>query len=545
MRNLFSENGLQYLTFACVIVYIIGLFTCGILDVDASQYASISSEMLHSGEFLQVKHRHVDYLDKPPLLFWLSALSYYLFGETQVAYKLPSFFFTLLGLYACFNLAARLYNKQVASLAVLLLASCQAYFLFNHDIRTDTILAGAVIFATWQLVEYIHTRKWLYFFGGFSGIALAMLAKGPIGVMAPALAIASYLVGKKRWKDFYNPAYLLGLLWVLLLLSPMLWGLYQQYGSEGVKFYFWTQSFGRITGENVWHNDTTPLYFVHTFLWSFLPWVILALGAIVWRLQSYWRTRNHKNSAEILTVGGFLLVFAAMSMSKYKLPHYIFVVYGYAAIFTAAFVVKYLYRHLRKLRIATYAQIGVNLLIWTILILLAVYYFPLHNIYLIVVVSIMALGAVFYTLRGHKFLDRLIFPAAISIIAFNFFLNFHIYPNLLEYQSGTQVANYLTTHRINPKKVYFYKVSSHPLDVGLHTIVQDFDKANVSKTTESIWVYTDEEGAKYFRDDAPVKIKHMWGFDHFAVTRLTKQFLDPKTRRSAITKRYLVEIVLM
>ncbi|MEO0008670.1 MAG: hypothetical protein RJA20_2866, partial [Bacteroidota bacterium] len=64
-RYLWAGAGLLFIAIA-------GLFL-DIMDVDAAQYASIALEMTQNGSWLQVMHRGADYLDKPPLLFWLSA----------------------------------------------------------------------------------------------------------------------------------------------------------------------------------------------------------------------------------------------------------------------------------------------------------------------------------------------------------------------------------------------------------------------------------------------------------------------------------------
>jgi 4-amino-4-deoxy-L-arabinose transferase-like glycosyltransferase len=83
---------------AIVVVYIISGFV-DVMEVDAAQYASIAREMLERGEYLQVTNRYVDYLDKPPLLFWLSALSFKVFGISNVAFKLPSLLFAIVGIF--------------------------------------------------------------------------------------------------------------------------------------------------------------------------------------------------------------------------------------------------------------------------------------------------------------------------------------------------------------------------------------------------------------------------------------------------------------
>jgi hypothetical protein len=68
-----------------------------VMEVDASQYAAMSREMLESGNYLQLFDRGQNYLDKPPLLFWVSAMSFKLFGISNFSYKLPSVLFSLLG----------------------------------------------------------------------------------------------------------------------------------------------------------------------------------------------------------------------------------------------------------------------------------------------------------------------------------------------------------------------------------------------------------------------------------------------------------------
>ena len=81
----FTKNNWFWLILGILLVGIIGL-DLPVMDVDASQYASISMEMLQNVSWLEVQHRHADYLDKPPLLFWTAALSYLLFGINTWAY---------------------------------------------------------------------------------------------------------------------------------------------------------------------------------------------------------------------------------------------------------------------------------------------------------------------------------------------------------------------------------------------------------------------------------------------------------------------------
>ena len=94
------------------IVYLIGIIVPDIMEVDAAQYASMSMEMAKTNSFLKVYHLGHNYLDKPPLIFWLGAISMKIFGINHLAYRLPTLISTIMGTYATYALGKRLYNKM-------------------------------------------------------------------------------------------------------------------------------------------------------------------------------------------------------------------------------------------------------------------------------------------------------------------------------------------------------------------------------------------------------------------------------------------------
>ena len=95
----------------CIGTYLLGAFCIPLMDIDAAQYASISREMLEKNSFLQVYDLNQDYLDKPPMLFWLSALSMSVFGIHDWAYRLPSILFALLAIISTYRFARIYYQK--------------------------------------------------------------------------------------------------------------------------------------------------------------------------------------------------------------------------------------------------------------------------------------------------------------------------------------------------------------------------------------------------------------------------------------------------
>jgi 4-amino-4-deoxy-L-arabinose transferase-like glycosyltransferase len=77
---------IAYLLLAAV--YIAGLFI-RLMNNDAGEYALVAMNMAQKNDFINIVRKGEDYLDKPHLLFWLSALSFKIFGINGIAYKLP------------------------------------------------------------------------------------------------------------------------------------------------------------------------------------------------------------------------------------------------------------------------------------------------------------------------------------------------------------------------------------------------------------------------------------------------------------------------
>jgi 4-amino-4-deoxy-L-arabinose transferase-like glycosyltransferase len=216
--KIFNNKWFYFLLALAGIAYAAGLFI-DLLEPDSCQYANIGMEMLQKKSFLQVFYRGENYLDKPPLVFWLSSLSYSILGISNFAYRLPSFLFTILGVYSSYRLASSLYNKKVGRITVIILSTCQAYFLFNHDVRADTLLTGSVIFGIWQLYEFLNNSRIKHLILGFVGIGLAMLSKGPIGIVLPVLAFAPDFIYRGKWKNFIKWQWLVGLFVLTLVLQ--------------------------------------------------------------------------------------------------------------------------------------------------------------------------------------------------------------------------------------------------------------------------------------------------------------------------------------
>ncbi len=509
------------------------------MEHDATQYATISMQMLENHSFLQIYWRDVSYLDKPPLVFWMSALSFKLFDVNHFAYRLPSFLVLLIGVYSTWRLVRRIYDLPTANLTVVIFMSTQAVFLITHDVRTDTMLVGWLMFAIWQLYVYVEDRNKTAFMLAFGGIGLAMLTKGPLGIVIPALAFGPQLILQKRWKMIFNPAWLLGILLVMLIISPMLYGLFLQHSKEGIEFYFWKQSFGRLTGENVWRDESSSLFFLHSFLWSFLPWTVPALFAF----YSYFRSLiSNPSNGDSFLLWVSVLVFVAMSNATYKLPHYMFVVYPYIAAMTARY---YLTNKEKLPKALLYGQYFTLFLLIGLLIFLVISDFSIFRM-IVLLAGFFAFTFILIKKRSSKSVfHRLLMVSLILIITGNIILNVSFYPKLLSFQSGGVAGRYVKKADFANEKLCFFNYHSPSFDFYSNQLIPYYSKTfqldSLLLFNDSLTCFTNAEGLELLNDSSYLLSKRM-EFKEYKATKLSLPYLFPQKREQILNKTYLVTV---
>lgn len=540
----------------CLITYLFGIFCVPLIDIDATQYAAISRDMLISKNYLQLYDLGKDYLDKPPMLFWLSSSSMYIFGIHDWAFRLPSFLFSLLAIYSTYRFALLFYKKEIAVLSALILASCQAMFLINHDVRTDTMLMGWVACSIWQLASWYQFNKWKNLVMAAITIAGGMMTKGPIALMIPIFAFAPHFMMTRNWKQFARWQYIPFLIIIALLLVPMSIGLYKQYDlqpgkivagniiNSGLRFFYWTQSFGRITGESSVKEKAFFLFLFQNMLWSFLPWIILfIIGLFAVVKDIIQRKFLIPNSQETITLSGFIVTYCAMGSSQYQLPHYIFVVFPFAAIITANFLYNLLFTHnwnsWKKPLLIIHSVIFA--LLWVVLI--ALISLPFATIPLYVKILSLACFIVYLILLFTKntSFPKILLLGFFTTIGINIFLNTAFYPSLLQYQTGNIAAKFIVENKLPKEKVFVYGEETAG-NYSLH-----FYGGSIFKKIDSTNILTADNYVFISKKNYPALIKNKPGTiiftgNGFSVSQLTFPFLNPATRDSALHTFYIVKI---
>ncbi|MBS1639623.1 MAG: glycosyltransferase family 39 protein [Bacteroidetes bacterium] len=549
-----NKNTFNIIILSVIAVYIIGMFCVPLMDIDAAQYASISREMLERKSYLQLYDLGKDYLDKPPMLFWLSALSMKIFGIHDWAYRLPSFLFSLIAIYSTFRLAYIFYKKEIALLSALVLATSQAMFLINHDVRTDTMLMGWVTFSLWQLAAWYATKKWKNFLLGFIAIAGGMMTKGPIALMVPAFALVPHFILRREWKNFFRWEYLLGILIIAIALIPMSIGLYEQYDmhpgkiinnvpiKSGLRFYYWTQSFGRYTGENVFKEMNDFTFLLQNMLWSFLPWIIFFLIGLLLNVVRLVQDKfKLTQKEEWITTGGFIVTYCVLARSQAQLPHYIFVVFPLASIVTAKFLYKLLFTsEFKKLQnVLSVFHFIIFGLLWLAVIVLMYWSFATIPKFVSIIAAIGFIGYLIIIFRKKVKYPKLLLAACFTTIGINIFLNTSFYPSLLLYQRGNTFASYIQNNKIDKNNIVLLNEN---IGHSLHFY------SNHIYPIVSLNELNNKEMVIARKDSLPLILQHfptatvVTEIKTYGVTQLSLPFLNPKFREKELIIYDLIKL---
>ena len=530
----------------CIIIYILGSLFIPLMEIDSVQYANISREMLQNKSFLQIFDQGKDYLDKPPMLFWLSSLSMYFFGINDFAFRLPSILMAILAIYSTYKFTLLYYSNEIAILAALVLASTQAMFLITHDVRTDTMLMAWVILAIWQFASWLNNRKWHSLIIAFSAVAFGMMTKGPIALMVPIFSFAPHMLIHRNFKMLFRWEYLVGLIIIVILLIPMDIGLYQQFdlhpekvmyektGTSGIRFFYWTQSFGRITGESVWHENDDFFFLFQNLLWGFLPWTLFLISGLISECTRIIRTKFIVNkNEEWIVLPGFLITYTALGISNYQLPHYIYVVLPFTAIIAAkslySLVINWENKFFKNL--INGINIFIYILVLAILLVLLLFTFNSNIYFVIVSLSVMSIFFLILMLKKIGAIPKVIQFALFTIITTNLLLTIFFYPKLLEFQLGNEVSKVIRQKNIDKTKFYLYQVYyERSLDFYSNHSFQQVESLNSLKSNDYVLVKNELINQELLTNFN--KIKQV---STFHVSTLNAEFLNPKTRESVLT----------
>jgi 4-amino-4-deoxy-L-arabinose transferase-like glycosyltransferase len=295
------------------LVFFFHLGAYGFWEPDEARYGEIAREMFTARDFIVPHLNYVAYVEKPPLLYWLTAFSFRIFGVNEFAARMVPAMSALFGVLATFYFATRVMGLRRGVLAAAILATAPLYAVMAQTLTTDMLLTALTTIAIFALfLHYKEGGVWCWM--AYLAIALATLTKGPVGIALPIFATVVFL-----WREgalqgcirrFHGVA---GAIMVFAIVAP--WFIAIGIREPGfVDFYFIGEHLRRIFDSSFSHGE--PFYFyIPVIIAGLLPWSML-MPFLTWR-------RMPPNPARRYCALAALLIFGAFSASSGKLIPYI------------------------------------------------------------------------------------------------------------------------------------------------------------------------------------------------------------------------------
>ena len=307
---------------------------------DEGRYAEIPREMVASGDWITPRLNGLKYFEKPVLQYWITAVSYLALGEEEFVARLWPALAGFLTLLLVYRMGRRIAGVRAGVLAAAVLATTFQFFVFSQIVTLDM---GLSFFLTLALYGFLASQDrrvapsqqrnsaivmW-------SAMALAVLSKGLVGVVLPALVLFAYIAIERDWKLLGRLHWGVGIPVFLLIALP--WFVWVQVRNpEFFQFFFIREHFGRYALDE--HRRAGAwYYFLAMLLIGSLPWSFMYFRAMF----SSWRDSpiNHFviNPLRLLILWVIAIV-VFYSLSRSKLPGYILPVYPALAVLLGCYV---------------------------------------------------------------------------------------------------------------------------------------------------------------------------------------------------------------
>src|SRR5512137_818941 len=195
----------KHILFLIPIILYIGLLSVmPQMEPDETRYSLIPSAMNRSGNYVTPHIKNVIYLEKPPLVYWATAMSFKVFGENDFSARL----FVALCAWGCILLAyfmGRHFRDEKTGLYAAMLLTVSTFpFILGHINILDTPLTFFVCLSIWLGYLALQKQKKYLFYLFYFACALGFLTKGIIGVVFPFGILVVWLVWVGKWRQIWN-----------------------------------------------------------------------------------------------------------------------------------------------------------------------------------------------------------------------------------------------------------------------------------------------------------------------------------------------------
>lgn len=300
-----------------------GIWSLPLSDPDAGMYADIGARMAASGDWMTPRFNGLRYLEKPPLLYWLIALTYRLAGPSEWGAHLWPALAGVAGVAMTYVIGREMFGASVGLLSSLVLATAMGYFVYAKVVSTDLLFTCFLALTLFAFCRWHRSRERWWNLLLYVSIGLAVMTKGVIGIVLSGLLIVAFLALTRDLPTLKHMGLWWGIPLVLAIALPWHLGVALRH-EEFFGFYVIDNHVLRFLGRRAFVEDDVPLSFLAFLaatLTLFGPWSLClpaALREAARKLRG--PTPEGKSLLFLLLWGGLIVLFFALS--PLKLEHY-------------------------------------------------------------------------------------------------------------------------------------------------------------------------------------------------------------------------------
>jgi 4-amino-4-deoxy-L-arabinose transferase-like glycosyltransferase len=330
-------------------LYFFRLGSYPLSDPDEGRNAEIAREMLASGDWVTPRLNGVNYFEKPPLVYWVTAVSEKIFGLNEWAVRAVPALFAVWGVLLTYSAGRKLFGRDAGLASAVVLGTSLLWFAIGHipilDMAVSVLMARALFAFILGVQEPAGSARRLHFYQLYVSMALATLAKGLIGFLVTGAVMFLWLLIFNQWRRL-RPLHLPSGAAIFLLIAAPWHILAALHNPTWVHRYFVYEHFERFLTSAA--SRPGPLhYFVWIVIAGLIPWTGFLWPAVreavrggpSGGLRASWARRNEN------AVGWFLITWAAFvffffSVSKSKLPPYILPIFPALALLIGSWLAR-------------------------------------------------------------------------------------------------------------------------------------------------------------------------------------------------------------
>lgn len=299
----------SWLLFALGVIFV-QLGQRGLNEPDEGRYAEVAREMTVDGDWLLPHMNGIPHVQKPPVIYWLTALSLRSFGHNEWAARFPSALMAVGTVILTFLLARRLFpDPDRAAISALVLTSLGGFFAMSRLLTPDMTMTFWIMAA---ITSALYGRRWSF----FTIMGIGFLTKGPMALVVPVCAVLG-------WELFSRKAEKIGLPWfrglLVTLIISLSWFLALAWKEPALFRYFWQYELVQRFASGA-HGRSKPVWFFLAILpLVTMPWIFFLPVRRIWQRVASGRVLNWQG----LLLAWFIPPLLILSLSGSKLPTYI------------------------------------------------------------------------------------------------------------------------------------------------------------------------------------------------------------------------------